>query len=238
MKANPLRCFFIGVIGLTVAGFSWDAKGAPPPFNGSISFFGTPIPNGPLATAAAFTQFTSVFVGGVAGSYTNVPGFATAGWTPFSFDPPALPIVPLWALTNSGVTYSFDATSLVVFSRGTNYLDIQGTGIAHITGFADTPGTLIFAANQNSSSYVFTATVDVNATNMPVLQSVTQTNGTITFAWNALAGQPYQVECITNWTQTHWDNLGGVITTTNSTATASDTIAPHEQRFYRVVLPK
>jgi hypothetical protein len=238
MNTNPLRCLGAWVIGLTVAFSSIDADAGPPFINGSISFVGTPVPNGPLLTATAFTNFTSVFVSAVGspGSYSNVPVFTAASWTPFSFSPPVAPVVPLWAFTNGGLIYSLDATSVTMAYRTNNVVDIQGSGIAHITGFADTPSTWIFAANQNSSSYVFSATTYVSPTNVPVLQSVTHTNGTISFAWNAIAGQPYQVEYITNLTQLGWSNLDGVITTTNPIATASDTIGTSRQRFYRVLL--
>lgn len=238
MKTNPLRCLGIWVVGLAIANCRMNTGAAPQFINGSISFVGTPVPNGPLLTATAFTNFTSVFVSAAdpAGSYSNVPVFTAASWTPFSFSPPAASVVPLWAFTNGGLSYSFDATSVALAFRTTNVIDVQGSGIAHITGFADTPATWIFAANQNSSSYVFSATTYASPTNVPILQSVACTNGMISFAWNAIAGQPYQVEYTADLTQLGWSNLDSVITTTNPTATASDTIGTNGQRLYRVLL--
>jgi uncharacterized repeat protein (TIGR03803 family) len=68
----------------------------------------------------------------------------------------------------------------------------------------------------------------------PVFQSVTKAGGTIALTWSALAGQTYQLQFKTNLNQMSWNNLGSVITATNSTATALDSIGPDPQRFYRV----
>jgi uncharacterized repeat protein (TIGR03803 family) len=68
----------------------------------------------------------------------------------------------------------------------------------------------------------------------PVFQSVTKAGGTIALTWSALAGQTYQLQFKTNLNQMSWNNLGSIITATNSTATALDSIGPDPQRFYRV----
>jgi len=69
----------------------------------------------------------------------------------------------------------------------------------------------------------------------PVFIGVTTTNGNIHLTWSALPGQNYQIQYKTNLSQSTWSNLGGVITATNSTATASDSIGPDRQRFYQVL---
>jgi hypothetical protein len=69
----------------------------------------------------------------------------------------------------------------------------------------------------------------------PVFQSVTNANGRIIFTWSAVAGQTYQVHYKTNLNQPNWINLT-TVTATNSLATASDSIGPDPQRFYRVAL--
>jgi len=69
----------------------------------------------------------------------------------------------------------------------------------------------------------------------PVFQTVTSTNGRITFTWSAVAGQAFQVQYKRSLNQSSWSNLFGV-TATNSWATASDSITPDPLRFYRVVL--
>jgi len=54
--------------------------------------------------------------------------------------------------------------------------------------------------------------------------------------WLALNGRSYQLQSTASLTQTNWNNSGGAVTATNTTATASDTSDPSAQRFYRVVL--
>jgi hypothetical protein len=61
-------------------------------------------------------------------------------------------------------------------------------------------------------------------------------NNTISFAWNGVRGQSYQVQYTTNLVSLDWINLGDLLPVTNGTMTASDTIHSDPQRFYRVVL--
>jgi outer membrane protein assembly factor BamB len=68
----------------------------------------------------------------------------------------------------------------------------------------------------------------------PVIQTVTQTNGMITFTWSAVVGQTYQVQYETNFTQGTWINLGSAIIAASSTMSASDSIGPDQARFYRI----
>ena len=70
----------------------------------------------------------------------------------------------------------------------------------------------------------------------PVIQAVTRAGGALTFIWSAVSGKSYQVQHSIDLIQTNWTDLGNPITATNATATASDTIGPDRQRFYRVVL--
>jgi uncharacterized repeat protein (TIGR03803 family) len=69
----------------------------------------------------------------------------------------------------------------------------------------------------------------------PVVQSVAQTNGTLTFTWSAAAGLSYQVQTTSNLTSTIWTDLG-TITASNSSASASYSIGSSSQQFYRILL--
>jgi hypothetical protein len=62
------------------------------------------------------------------------------------------------------------------------------------------------------------------------------TNGVISFSWGAQAGDSYQVQYTTNLAQNLWTNLSGVLSTTNSSITATDVTAASTERFYRIVL--
>jgi hypothetical protein len=59
---------------------------------------------------------------------------------------------------------------------------------------------------------------------------------TITLTWNAVAGQPYQLQYKTNLSQGDWTNLGAIITATNKTMSVSDFSPIDPQRFYRLIV--
>ena len=71
----------------------------------------------------------------------------------------------------------------------------------------------------------------------PVLQSATGTDGTVTFTWNAVTNVVYQLQYCTDLTQGNWSNLVGAITATNAVMSASDSLGPDPQRFYRLLVP-
>jgi hypothetical protein len=78
--------------------------------------------------------------------------------------------------------------------------------------------------------------IDAQLVSPPVtIQTVSRSGGLITFDWSAIPGQIYQVQYKTNLNQPNWTALGGTITATTSTLTASD-VMDNLQRFYRVVL--
>ncbi len=70
----------------------------------------------------------------------------------------------------------------------------------------------------------------------PRFQPVAFANGVITFTWGAQPGQLYQLQFTTNLTQNQWVNLGGVLSTSGSSITASDASSAVGARFYRIVL--
>jgi hypothetical protein len=69
----------------------------------------------------------------------------------------------------------------------------------------------------------------------PAIMSPTQTNGVVSFAWNAIPGEVYQVLYKSNLSQTGWISLGGSLLTTSGILSVSDRTT-NSQRFYRVVL--
>ena len=72
----------------------------------------------------------------------------------------------------------------------------------------------------------------------PVFQSLVNTGSGLTFTWSALSGEMYQLQFKTNLNQVTWINRGSPIPATNSIMSASDTMGPDPQRFYRIeVLP-
>jgi hypothetical protein len=68
-----------------------------------------------------------------------------------------------------------------------------------------------------------------------LIQSVSRTGNAVTFTWNTIANQRYQVQFTRSLNPTNWTSLGGIITATNTTMTASDTMT-NAQMFYRIKL--
>jgi subtilase family serine protease len=109
------------------------------------------------------------------------------------------------------------------------------TNIAMVVTATGTNTTLQFGAENVPDGFGLD---DITVTPLPAIlfQTVTKTNGTLNFTWNALTGLVYQVQYKTNLLQTNWINLGNAITATNSTATATNLIGPDLRRFYRLQL--
>jgi hypothetical protein len=111
------------------------------PIVGSINFDGVDTTNtGKLGNASSLTTIvdTSVYPQEL-GSYAPVPAGTPVTFTPFSLG--AIGVAPLWMFTSGGLTYSFNATSIVVEKETNGFLNLEGSGIANITGFTSTPGT-------------------------------------------------------------------------------------------------
>jgi hypothetical protein len=117
------------------------------PINGTIGFIGTNFStddNADFTLATKFTSFTAYTSGPGTGDYSSVTTFLPVTFTPFSFSDSG--VTPLWSFTLSGITYSFDATTVSVQTTP-NSIIAQGNGIASITGKDDTAGSWIITAN-------------------------------------------------------------------------------------------
>jgi hypothetical protein len=131
-----------------------------------------------------------------------------------------------WNTNSPGVSRIYDLTNPPVLPWTNITLVVTATG---------TNTTLQFGAENYPDGFGLD---DITVTPIPatLFQTVTKTNGTLNFTWNALTGLVYQVQYKTNLLQTNWINLGAVITATNVTATATNLIGPDPQRFYRLQL--
>jgi hypothetical protein len=79
--------------------------------------------------------------------------------------------------------------------------------------------------------------ISVQALLPPVLENVTQANGTVSLSWSAVTGVTYQVQYTDNLPAAAWNNLGSPISATSGTVIATDPAPSSPQRFYRVMLP-
>lgn len=101
-----------------------------------------------LTTATEIVSFGATATAGGTGSYAAVDDLTPVTITPFQFKPalnPA-PVNPLWQFTFGGVNYSFVMTSISVLSDSASLLQLEGSGILMIDGFADTDGIWAFSA--------------------------------------------------------------------------------------------
>jgi hypothetical protein len=124
------------------------------PISGTINFTGGAVLNGSLETATTFTSYfgngvslPTVLGGSQTGDYQFVPAGTQVMLDPFSFDPfnpSSVVSIPLWSFSVNATKYSFTATSIFVVQQSPHFLNIEGAGIASITGFADTPATWSF----------------------------------------------------------------------------------------------
>ena len=161
MKAKITRKLVMSLILVVgLLGFLTLNAQALPFIEGDISFSGTTVPNNfNFNSAIKFNSFTGVTVGAVDGDYGVIPVGTAATFTPFQFDPFLGPVVPLWEVLAN--TFSFDATGLVITARGAGFIVLDGPGIAHGTGFADTPGAWNITANSAGETATFSASATV-----------------------------------------------------------------------------
>lgn len=140
------------------------------PINGDISFVGKLELDDTLANATEILGFSApvsgmpnnpnddpvVQYGSQTGAYSAVPAGTPAAWQPFVFSPPDASVLPLWTFTIGGITYSFDALSVMVDQQDSTALHLSGSGIARITGYEDTAGTWsITSTEQNGATFTF-----------------------------------------------------------------------------------
>jgi hypothetical protein len=131
---------------------------------GDISFSGsTRFDNGNLNNATQFTSFSNTVVSdtGGTGAYASVAGGTNAAFTTFGFRSPneTTGTFQLWTLTDGTYTYSLYATSIVVSFSNSSNIVIEGSGIAYITGYDDTPGTWSISANSAGITASFSSSV-------------------------------------------------------------------------------
>lgn len=153
--------------GLFMSGaFSQVSAGTP--ISGSISFFGSATASGssgPGSTTIDFGNNWDFLTG--TGIYTSILFLTPATFSDFSFTGDGLsatlggPDVPLWSLTYSGNTYSFDLLSLTSAHVDQGSMAFTGNGLLHATGYDDT--TASFGLTGSGNNYVFTLSFTTDA---------------------------------------------------------------------------
>ncbi len=199
--------------------------------------------NGPLTSDLLNPTSTpaGAFGGEVTALKLNID-FSDAGFLPGNIGIPFGDLV--LQNFNGGQLSPLNGLTVRQFSAGVN--NLLGGGIFFIfkhnftyhTADIDTLNTItdslngIFgegAATDYADEHLAIPTISL------VIQTVSQSGSALTFTWNTIPNQRYQVQFTSSLQPTNWTPLGGIITATNTTMSASDTVT-NAQMFYRIEL--
>jgi hypothetical protein len=164
----------IMIFGLMVAflGFMTLSAGATL-ITGAISFSGTANfdNDSDLAAATLFEGFsgTTVSTTGGEGDYSSVLSGTPVTFNAFGFRSPNESVIPfqLWSFILGLNTFSFDVTSLSIFSNSSQTITLMGDGLAKITNLDDTPGTWNISANRSGGTATFSSSAEVSGVPEP-----------------------------------------------------------------------
>ena len=139
------------------------------PISGAIEFFGSATASGPSGTGQTDISFSNPWhTLATTGNYNGVLTGTDTTFNNFSFtgDGTSATLIgsdsPIWTFNFGGSTYSFDLRALTSGHVESGSMAFTGTGIAHITGFADTPAS--FALQGAGSGFDFTLSSSTTAT--------------------------------------------------------------------------
>jgi hypothetical protein len=131
------------------------------PISGAIEFFGSASASGPSGNGQTDISFSNPWhTLATTGSYNGVLTGTDTTFNNFSFtgDGNSVTLIgtdsPAWTFNFGGSTYSFDLLALTNGHVEAGSMAFTGTGIAHITGFTDTPAS--FALQGAGSGFDFT----------------------------------------------------------------------------------
>lgn len=122
-----------------------SVQAVPIPSGSEIDMSGTVTLNSSdLNSATAATGFSSVTVGGTSsGIFAGLSGDSVS-WNPFSWNPVSLPSPSLWTITGG---YSFELTSVSVYSQSSTFLNLTGNGTLTAPGYDTTGGSWSFTVS-------------------------------------------------------------------------------------------
>jgi streptogramin lyase len=100
----------------------------------------------------------------------------------------------------------------------------------------DVADTFVFRLTAtNAAGAIAIRTLAFTAVPPPVFQAVKLTQGTLDLTWSTEAGASYQLQYNSDLKSTNWTSLGGPLTATGPTLSATDYTTNGPARFYRTV---
>lgn len=159
MPAGPGQSPVVPISGAGILAAIGSATGldfAPGPGN-------TPTPglNGTFQvdSASAGSSFLSVGLVGTTGTIKDF-SFIGPGNAPY-------PFVPITIFENGALGFQFDLLTISTVSQVDPFINITGTGLFHLTGFDNTPGTFAFTVTHQAVSFDFAAAEAATPTTVP-----------------------------------------------------------------------
>lgn len=141
------------------------------PSAGEISFDGAITFNTlDLATATAISSFANPRVSAAAqfGNYAAVPDDTPVTFAqPINFAVFSGPLENLWQISHEGINCTFDLNTLAVTFQAPGFLNLSGQGLAHITGFDNTPGVWRMTAQEGVQRFSFSASSTASGVSVP-----------------------------------------------------------------------
>jgi hypothetical protein len=121
------------------------------PINGTIDIFVGIVPlNTPYLATATGTGSSYFGLVSPTSSGDFAPyAFSFVQYNAFTWSPASTPITPLWSFWAG----SFDLLSLNIDTHTATDLDLSGTGVLHLNGFDDTPGTWTYQITTTNTKH-------------------------------------------------------------------------------------
>jgi uncharacterized repeat protein (TIGR03803 family) len=192
--------------------------------------------NGLLTTLASFnnTNGANPYSTLVQGGDGNFYGTTYNGLTDYP-----LGGAPFW-IQNFGTVFEMTSAGAITNLVSFDYEDGYG---AYPNGLIQAKDGNFYGTAQNGGTYFGASGGIIFRLNIPgaiaiappLFQMVRKTNNVITLTWSAVTTKTYQLQYKTNLNQLNWNNLGGIITASGSTASTTDSISADKQRFYRIM---
>ncbi len=159
-------------------------------------------------------------------------------------NPAALTITANNETKQLGQTFSFSGTEFTAngLVNGDSVASVTLTSLgapasASVAGspYAIVPSAAVGVGLANYAISYVNGAMTVLSGSQPVIQSATRSGDSIIFNWSTEASQSYQIQYTTNLAGDQWIDLGGPVTATNSSASATVSIT-NSQTFYRLLL--
>jgi uncharacterized repeat protein (TIGR03803 family) len=143
-----------------------------------------------------------------------------------------------YGTTQSGGTNGFGAVFQVTPASTVRLMfsfDPVAGGDLPVAGLIQGADGVLYGTTQSGGAKAVGTVYSLNVPMAPKFRSVTQSGSTLNFTWSSVAGRAYQLQFISDPTQTNWTNLGIASNAISGISSGSDVIGPNP-RFYQLQL--